>query len=134
MTGPHLTLFSADLLSKWGFNDGDTPDAWLDYCEAHHVDYNKVDYPLTALVRRHLVPVLDQAVTVCDIETSHNPIRVDTIDGRDVTHLWHGGRSTNAEALLTPEHVDVPLSDVLRLALAEAGLAEPPRYAPTLSS
>ncbi|WP_262058532.1 hypothetical protein [Streptomyces sp. STR69] len=128
MNGPHLTLFSADLLSKWGFNDGSDPDVWLDYCEANHVDYNEVDFPLTTLVRQHLIPALNQAVTVCDIETSHNPIRVDSIDGRDVTYLWHDSHSADVDALLTPEHVDVPLANVLRLVLAEAGLTEAPRY------
>lgn len=113
MTEPHITLVSSDLLSKWGFNDGEPPDAWLDYCEANGIDYNAVDFPLAALVRRYLVPVLDQTVTVVDIETIHNPIRVDTVDGQDVTEVWHGRAP---EPRLTPEHVVVPMAAVADLA------------------
>ncbi|MFF3857552.1 hypothetical protein [Micromonospora sp. NPDC002575] len=129
MTEPTLTLFAWGLLSKWGFNDGDDPELWLDYCEARGIDYNALGFPLAALVRRHLVPVLDQDVTVVDIETCHNPIRADTVDGVDVTDVWYGDAP---KPTLTPEYVDVPMADVLRLALAEAGLTEPPRSTPPL--
>lgn len=119
-----LTLFSADLLSKWGFWDGDTPDAWMDYCDNEGIDHTKLHFPTAALVRAHLIPTLDQQVTAVDIETMHNPIRVDTVNGTDVTETWYG----RAQApLLTPELVDVPMPEVLRLVLAEAGLAEAPR-------
>jgi hypothetical protein len=125
MSEPHVTLFSAGLLSKWGFNDGDDPDAWLDWCEAQGIDYNRLDYPLAALVRQHLVPAIEQPVTVVDIETCHNPIRIDTLHGVDVVDYWRDSR--RADFLLTPDHIDVPMTEVLRIALAEAGLAEPPR-------
>jgi hypothetical protein len=130
MPEPHLTLFSSSLLSKWGFNDGDDPDDWLDYCEAHQVDHNELDFPLVALVRRYLLPKLQQSVTVVEIETSHNPIRADSVDGQDVTEVWYGRAP---EPTITPEAVDVPMADVLRLALAEAALSEPPRRTPPLS-
>ncbi|MFR0354156.1 hypothetical protein [Streptomyces sediminimaris] len=130
-TEPHLTLFSSCLLSKWGFNDGNDPDVWLDYCETHGIDYNALDFPLAALVRKHLLPALEQTVTVCDIETSHNPIRVEAIDGKDIIDLWHQSMAAT-DGLLTPDHVDVPMADVLRLALDEACLAEPPPLSPPL--
>jgi hypothetical protein len=129
VAGPHLTLFSSSLLSKWGFADGDDPDDWLDYCEANGVDYTRLDFPLVALVRRFLLPRIEQAVTVAEIETCHNPIRAETVDGRDVTEVWFGRAP---EPRLTPECVDVPMADVLRLALTEAGLTEAPRYSPPL--
>ncbi|WP_236241147.1 hypothetical protein [Streptomyces sp. CC228A] len=121
----HVTLFSSSLLSKWGFNDGDEPEAWLNWCDTHGIDYTRLDYPLAALVREHLLPVIEQPVTAVDIETCHNPIRIDTLHGVDVTNYW---RDTSVEGLLTPEKVDVPMTEVLRLALAEAGLTEAPRY------
>lgn len=129
MAEPHLTLFSASLLSKWGFNDGDDPEDWLDYCEAHGVDYNALDFPLVALVRRYLLPRIQQPITVVEIETSHNPIRAETVDGQDMTEVWHN-RAPEPE--LTPQAVDVPMADVLQLALAEAGLTDPPRSTPPL--
>lgn len=125
MTEPHITLLSCDLLSKWGFNDGDDPEAWLDWCDEHGVDHNELEFPWAALVREHLVPLIDQAINVVDVETIHNPIRVDTVDGVDVIKAW----SNKAPApTLTPESVDVPMAAVLRLALHEAGRTEAPRY------
>lgn len=112
MSEPSIRLYSGDLFSKWGFNDGDDPDAWLDYCEAHGVDYNEIKYPLVELVRRHLLPVLDQAVTVVEIETLHNPIRAVTVDGIDVVGQWR----VESTARLTPEYVDVPMTEILRMA------------------
>lgn len=124
MTEPHLTLFSRDLLSKWGFNDGDDPDDWLDYCEAHGIDYKAVDFPLVALVRRYLLPALDQDVAVVEIETSHNPIRAHLVDGIDVTEAWYG----RAEApTLTSEYVDVPMSTVAALAQGDDVAQTDPR-------
>ncbi|WP_329311694.1 hypothetical protein [Streptomyces sp. NBC_01262] len=111
---PVITLFSECLLSKWGFNDGADNESWLDWCEANGIDYNAVDYPLVELVQTYLIPALDQRVTVRLIQTSHNPIRVDTVDGIDVTEQWYDGSAPTTR--LTPEHVDVPMSEVLRLA------------------
>ncbi|MFF8458533.1 hypothetical protein ACF06T_28845 [Streptomyces albidoflavus] len=124
MSEPCITLFSAGLLSKWGFNDGDDPEAWLDWCDSQGIDYTQLgDFPWAALVRAYLLPVIEQTVTAVDIETIHNPIRVDTVDGTDVTEAWYG----RAEApTLTPELVDVPMATVLGLALTEAGLANAP--------
>lgn len=113
MSEPHLTLFSSSLLSKWGFNDGDAPDDWLDYCEANGIDYNEVELPLVELVRTHLLPKIEQMVTVVEIETIHNPIRVGTVDGVDVTEVWFGKAPG---PVLTPEYVEVPMSEVARLA------------------
>lgn len=115
MSEPHLTLFSCDLLSKWGFNDGDDPESWLDYCDAHGIDYNEVEFPLVDLVRRFLLPRIEQTITVVEVETCHNPIRAETVDGIDVTEAWFGRA---LEPALTPERVDVPMSEVVRIATA----------------
>ncbi|AZM51783.1 hypothetical protein DMA15_03625 [Streptomyces sp. WAC 01529] len=112
MSEPCITLLSEDLLSRWGFNDGDDPEEWLDYCEARGIDYNEIDYPLVDLVRRYLLPVIEQAVTVVEIETIHNPIRVEMVDGVDVSEVSYGRAP---EPTLTPEGVDVPMAEVLRL-------------------
>lgn len=122
VTEPTVTLFSSDLLSKWGFNDGDTPEHWLHWCETQGVDHNAFSFPWAALVRRHLVPAIEQDVTVVEILTMHNPIRAQTVDGIDVTQLWRGGGG--GAPTLTPELVEVPMAEVLRLALEEAGLSE----------
>ncbi|MGW9437946.1 hypothetical protein [Streptomyces sp. NPDC055607] len=131
MTEPHVTLFSRDLLSKWGFNNGEDDEAWLDWCDDQGIDHAALGFPLTRLVHDYLVPVIDQAVTVVDIETCHNPVRAETVNGVDVTEVWYGRAP---EPALTPEHVDISMSTVLTIALEEAGLTEPPRYSPPLSS
>lgn len=131
MPAETLTLFSSCLVSKWGFNDGDDPEDWLDYCEAHSIDYNELDFPLVALVRRYLLPEIKQRITVVEIETSHNPIRAETVNGQDMTEVWF---NRAPEPTLTPEFVQVPMAAVLQLALDEAGLTEAPRHDPPLSS
>lgn len=117
MSEPVIRLSSECLLSKWGFNDGDDPEPWLDWCDAHGVDYNEIDYPLVALVRRYLLPVIEQDVTVVEIETIHNPVRLETIDGVDVTEAWYGRAP---KPVLSPEYVDVPMTEVLKVAQESA--------------
>ena len=109
---PTITLFSRGLLSKWGFNDGNDPDEWWDYCEANGLDTATSDFPLEEVVRRFLVPRLEQDVTVVHVETCHNPIRVETVNGVDVTEVWFGRAPAPT---LTPEYVDVPLSEAVKI-------------------
>ncbi len=75
-TGAGLQLSAAGLASKWGFNDGDTPDELWDLLDgvAPRVGWTDV---LRGLVRKHLVPLLPPGVEVYDVETIHNPIRTD---------------------------------------------------------
>jgi hypothetical protein len=116
----HLTLWSGDLLSKWGFNDGDKPDNLIDWLEADGIDYVSLRWRpvLQRLVREHLLPRLDQDVVVYDIETSHNPIRAESVDGVRIDSC-----ADNDHIVLTPDHVDVPYVDVL--AAVRAGMADP---------
>lgn len=109
-----VRLRSEGLLSKWGFNDGDSPDDWHDYCEARGIEYP--GWPLAALVREFLLPRLNQQVTVTEIDTIHNPIRAQTVDGRDVTGLWYDSHD-DLDGILTPEYVGIPMSEVVRVAL-----------------
>lgn len=85
-----VLLTARDLSSKWGFNDGDTPDHLFDYFYDNDLmdsfDWHEV---LQKLVRKHLVPLLPEDLEVYDMLTSHNPIRTD---------YW-GER---------PDHYDVP--------------------------
>lgn len=114
---PTLTLYSDGLLSKWGFNDGDKPDDLLDYCDAHGLDY-PVGWRrlLYQLVTERLVPVLDQKVTIIYIVTNHNPVRALTVDGVDVRESWYASED---RMTLTPPSVEVPMADVMALAMKE---------------
>lgn len=104
MTPPSLTLPSHCLLSKWGFGDGDLPDHLWDYMDelkwnAMGIDWHPV---LRLLVRRHLLPILEQDVTVYDIETNHNPIRAELVDGQEIDC-----HEDNKHVPLTPDSVVV---------------------------
>ena len=113
---PCIVLFSSGLLSRHGFDDGDEPDAWLDYCE----DRGVTQPPswryelLPRLVREHLLPALDQEVEIVIISCNHNSVRASTVDGRNAEHEW----SSRAEPAirLTPEQVSVPFSAVFAMA------------------
>jgi len=113
-----VTLHSSGLLSKWGFNDGDAPDAWFDYCDAHGVDAAAVGYPLAALVRRYLLPALagHHDIEVYEVGTIHNPIRAAVVDGVDIDAY-----AASSDIVLTPASVTVPLADVLRIAVQKEG-------------
>jgi hypothetical protein len=121
-----LTLFSAGLLSKWGFNDGDEPDDVADWLETDGISYGDISWHpvLRRLVREHLLPALEQTVVVYDIETIHNPIRAESVDGIRVDDYYQTG--IRGETLtLTPEYIEVPYA--LVLAAAREELAASPK-------
>ena len=101
-----LHLFTESLFSKWGFGDGDEPDHLLDCLDAAHLklssDWHAV---LRLLVRRHLVPALNRTVAVYDIETIHNPVRAESVDGVEVPWAAVVGQEPLPEYGLTPDHV-----------------------------
>lgn len=114
-----ILLFSAGLLSKWGFKDG---DLLYDLLWEHDMrDGDLAHAVLCVVVRERLLPALDQAVEVQEIGTIHNPIRARTVDGVDVTGEWH---SVEHHTPLTPTSVAVPKADIL--AIARRILAAPP--------
>lgn len=113
-----LVLAPQSLLSKWGFNDGDMPDdvadAWDELHPDRFVSVAWRDGVLPQLVREFLEPALDQDVTLTEIGTNHNPIRASTVNGIDVEEFWVGPHRDD-EPRLTPETVEVPMAEVLRL-------------------
>ena len=103
-----VTLFSAGLLSKWGFCDGDLLE-WLS--EFGRFDRRDV---LCAVVRAKLIPVLKQTVEIEEVVTIHNPIRVRTVNGVNVTEMHYSADA--GDNVLTPASVDVSGEEVLRIA------------------
>jgi len=102
-----MLLWSSGLLSKWGFGDGDMPDHIWDHVGDE--TYMELDWRpvLRLLVRRHLLPVLDQDVVVYDIETNHNPIRAAKVDGREIDDM-----RDNEDITLTPDVVEVTWAQI----------------------
>jgi len=110
-----LTLVSACLLSRFGFNDGDYPEEVYDYLDEVGADYPAHWGPvLVQLVREHLIPALSEhhCVEFYTVGTSHNPCRAD-IDGVRFDH-----RADNYDVKLTPESVTVQWLDIARAVLA----------------
>ena len=103
-----VLLFSDGLLSKWGFNDGDLLDWLFDYDEKF--DIHAV---LRAVVREKLLPALTDKVEVFDIDTIHNPIRAQTVNGVDVTQNLY---DPDQPIRLQPQFVEVSVEEVLRIA------------------
>lgn len=108
-----VQLNSFCLLSKWGFSDGDLL-SWL--YRFGHPNHHAV---LVELVRKKLIPALDQEVEIQIIETIHNPCRAKTVDGVDVTR-WH--YESDCPVKLSPAWVIVSGAEVL--AVAEALMRE----------
>lgn len=117
MAEPTTTLFSSGLLSKWGFNDGDPPPEWDDYLEEQGHDREAFEFPLVALVLTYLIPEVSRhhTVEVCEIDTHHNPIRVERVDGVEIDPTV-----LNDGIVLHPEWVEVPLSAALTIAVGQA--------------
>lgn len=104
----HLFLHADALLSKWGFNDGSTLfDWWWDrFDESPSFDDADV---LHALVLAYLVPALRSAghsVEIVRIETSHNPVRAEKLDGVEVDHYENGQIQPPVWVTISPEQVD----------------------------
>ena len=116
-----------DLLSKWGFGDGDMLDDLL-------IDFGGYDYTdltwftksddvgpfhgfehmvLIAAVCAYVVPKIDQRVEVFVVGTIHNPIRAHRVDGTLVASYDNEDGVT-----LTPETVEVEDATILALARA----------------
>jgi hypothetical protein len=121
---PVMRLWSNDLLSMWGFNDGDTPDFWYFRCAGQYGIEPATKFPWVQIVRCFLLPALDQDVTVTELWT-HNPIRAATVGGVDVAGLW----DEDSRPVLTPEYVDVPVADIAAVVQAGIAASQPVRTA-----
>jgi hypothetical protein len=74
-----MILHTEDLLSKWGFRDGDIMHEWLRERGLPEEDAQDL---LTRIVMKYVIPEIAQnhAVKVNTIITSHNPIRLSQLD------------------------------------------------------
>ena len=112
-----MNLRADDLLSKFGFNQGDLLIDFRWGADINVIDPEAVvDYrsALVALAQRHLAPCLDQNVVVEHVG-GHNPARAVSVDGLDM-RPWLGWGGP--DITLTPAVVKVP-DDVVWALLAE---------------
>lgn len=111
-----LTLWSDDLFSKWGFNDGDLPDPVWDLIINENLDRRTIHWRdvLCNLVKKYVLPLLDQEVGVYQMSTAHNPIRVEYVKETIVTDsISYNDTELLPPIRLTPEMIEIPMSVVL---------------------
>lgn len=105
-----VTLHAQSLLSKWGFNDGDVPEGYLDWLDEHGLPYPDDWHGLLRLmVRTRLMPHIREDVQLVSISTIHNPIRARTVNGREIDD------TADNDHLLIDTAVSVPFADVYDL-------------------
>tara|TARA_R110000782_G_C14513166_1_gene380162 strand:- start:106 stop:486 length:381 start_codon:yes stop_codon:yes gene_type:complete len=76
-----FVMYANDLLSKWGFGDGDRlKDYVFEELDTYDFEFN-CHKALEELVKRYLLPKLDKKVEIFFISGMHNPVRAEMIDG-----------------------------------------------------
>lgn len=103
-----FTMYANDLLSKWGFGDGDRLGDFM-YENNSKFEYKVNDHKLLEeLVKRYLLPKLEKKVEIFYIETIHNPVRAEMIDGKYYqNHYEH-----DDEDLLGDVSVELSLEEI----------------------
>lgn len=85
----NFIMYADDLLSKWGFGDGDSLSEYLDEYVSEDLRYKITHHKLLEeLVKRYLLPELEDKVEIFYIETIHNPIRAEMINGKYYTNHY----------------------------------------------
>jgi hypothetical protein len=74
-------MYADDLLSKWGFGDGDRLSDFM--YENNSKFESKVDSHklLEELVKIYLLPKLKDKVEIFYVQSNHNPVRAEMING-----------------------------------------------------
>jgi hypothetical protein len=116
-----VILYADDLLSKWGFGDGDASDAYLDWLDVRDLPYPENWHGvLRHLVRTRLLPLIVEDIEVYDIETNHNPIRASKVNGVEIDDY------ADNDNVLHDLAVNIPFEDVYDAQRLFDGFSCPP--------
>ena len=103
-----------DLACKWGFEDGDILNPYVDnytymkkLCRSNCEGYASNHHALIKVVKFFILPKIDQKIIVKTFHSSHNPIRLDDEKMTDSVEL-------------TPYVVNVKLKDIESLLIGNA--------------
>lgn len=103
-----FVMHADDLLSKWGFGDGDRLSDFLYDNNSkfeHKVNSHKL---LEELVKRYLLPVLKDKVEISYMSTIHNPVRAEMINGK----YYHNYYEYDDDGLLGDTSVELTLKEI----------------------
>ena len=107
-----FVMYPDSLLSKWGFGDGDALSDFLYENDVEHKVRLNSHKLLEELVKRFLLPKLSKKVEIFYIESIHNPVRAEMIDGEYYTNHYE----FDDDGLLGDEPVSVSLETILSVA------------------
>lgn len=112
-----MIFHTNDLLSKWGFDDGDILNDFafnnnLEFTNDPAESHSGSHEALIKIVREHILPRLDQKVVVQTISCIHNPIRALTVNGCDTSAFWYESFSP---PFITPATIDIPNETILEI-------------------
>lgn len=106
-TSGSLRFFTAGLLDKGGFCDGDLLEIALDSRGVYIAEPRE---GLIKIVESMVVPKIQNTVELCRASSIHNPIRAAKVDGKEVPD-----GEDKLKIHLSPEYIDVPVVDILQL-------------------
>lgn len=101
----YFRFYTTELLSKWGFGDGDAIGDFL-YENGLKSSLNKHEL-LIKIYRKFVEPNIDQDIVIQTIGTTHNPLRASLVDG--VVVDWY---DPNFFLKIDPEYIDVSIDDI----------------------
>ena len=107
-----MRFHTSDLLSKWGFDDGDLIENFL---ETHEYPTHIIDLsPLwQKIFTQHVVPTIQNSIEFEWIPSLHNGARAKTVDGQLIDHTV----TEHPDINIRPSYVDVSDDDVLQMAM-----------------
>jgi hypothetical protein len=114
-----MQFCTGDFLRRWGFGDGDMLDAllWDNVPGASDADVD-IDFEhevLCEVLKKHVVPKVENKLTLYRIGTLHNPLRASAVDGRELNKL-NGGELEEIRARIRPTVVEVPDQVIIEIA------------------
>ena len=104
-----FVMYADDLLSKWGFGDGDRLSDFLYENNAEYACKVGNHKLLEELVKRFLLPKLDKKVEIFFIQSIHNPVRVEMINGEYYTNHY----KSDDNGLLGDVSVELTIEEIM---------------------
>ena len=106
-----VEFYTSGFCSKWGFDDGDFiyENLFDESCDGGVIKDNHET--LFKILKEFVIPKVTSAIDIVFIETCHNPVRTNTVDG--VKADWYNDRKENTTSIVKPEVITVLKSDII---------------------